>query len=210
MQRGRYSEAREATARAVDLIPKGDPLLRMATDQLQRCARLAELDERLPDFESGKAQPADATEWLALAEICKYHRRRHALAARFYSGAFTADPKLIADPLEEHRFNAACCAALASGESANRAADPLDQQRTRWRQQALAWLRADLTQYDEMAPQKSKKIKLIASELVIWQHAADLAAVRDKQTLDHLPSDEQTQWRDLWSAVSELIKQIRR
>ena len=77
--------------------------------QLVRDAeRKVALDQKLPAFLEGKEKPADVAERLGLAEIC-FYKKLYAAMFRFYAHAFAADAKLEPD----HRYNAACAAALA-------------------------------------------------------------------------------------------------
>jgi len=45
-------------------------------------------------------------------------------------------------------------------------------------------------------------------KLEYWQAAAELASVRDRQALDHLPQDESTAWQSLWRDVDELLTRV--
>ena len=80
----------------------------------------------------------------SLAQQC--HKRGYfAASAAIWFAGFAADPNLADDMTAQNRYNAACSAAVAAaGNGIDR--PPLDEQaRTRWRKQALDWLRADLT-----------------------------------------------------------------
>src|SRR6267154_2705527 len=69
---------------------------------------------RLPGLIAGRDRPADNAERLAFADLSRQRReRRYALAARLYTDAFHADPKLAEDLREANRFHAACAAAAA-------------------------------------------------------------------------------------------------
>ena len=58
------------------------------------------------------------------------------------AAAFAADPKLSEDSRVAHRYNAACCAAVAGcGGGADGGKLSEEERRTRWRQQARQWLR---------------------------------------------------------------------
>ena len=85
-------------------------------------------------------------------------QRRHAAAARLYADAFTADAKLADDLKAGHRYNAACFAALAAAGQGTDADKLDDQEHRRLRQQALAWLRADLEQWANDWKAASQKI----------------------------------------------------
>ena len=77
--------------------------------------RQAALARRLPALLKGEDRPKDVAERLALAQIC-HDTGRFAAAARFWARALAEDPKLGDDRQTQHRYNAACDAALvASG-----------------------------------------------------------------------------------------------
>ena len=80
---------------------------------LRQCEEMLALDKKLPAVLRGDAQPADAAEQVKFAELC-YLKKQHAVAARFYAGAFAAQPTLAGDLQVGTRYNAACSAALAS------------------------------------------------------------------------------------------------
>jgi hypothetical protein len=75
--------------------------------------RLVALDEKLSWVLAGEAQPADAAEGVALAQLCQEHKKRYAAAARLYANAFSADPLLSGDLPSDPRYDAACAAARA-------------------------------------------------------------------------------------------------
>ena len=83
----------------------------------------------------------------------------YAAAVRFFTDAFADQPNLPNDPTNQHRYNAACSAALAGcgqGEDAKK----LDAaQRTELRKQAIEWLRADLTAH-QASPTKDPTLRL--------------------------------------------------
>ena len=58
------------------------------------------------------SNPKDKAERLRLAQRA-YDKALHATAARLWAEALAADPKLGDDRQAQHRYNAACAAALA-------------------------------------------------------------------------------------------------
>jgi hypothetical protein len=156
-------------------------------------------------------------------------QRLHAAAARRYAAAFAADPKLLNDI--NHRYNAACSAAVAgcgngpgirdifdAKERARlrdlmgvnledrRHPDILDaKQRARLRRQALDWLRADLDAWAKrLADGKPADRAEVLAVMRHWQRTADLAGVRDQLGLFALPAAERDAWRKLWADVAAL------
>src|SRR5262249_33100192 len=149
---GRFAEAREATHRCLDLLPPNDPSRQLVTRQFQQCEQLLALDQKLPVLLEGTETPASDAERLALAHFCQQpFKKRSAASARFYAEAFAHDAKLAADLQQQHRYNAACAAALAGcGQGEDARALP-DKVALRLRRQALDWLKADLAVYAKLA-----------------------------------------------------------
>ena len=77
-----------------------------------RTRRWSALDARLAAIIKGDQQPKDNAERLHLAQRA-YDKALHATAARLWAEALAADPKLGDDRQAQHRYNAACAAALA-------------------------------------------------------------------------------------------------
>jgi superkiller protein 3 len=202
LQRGRFAAARDATRRALDLLPEHPPLRAQVTQQLQACERLLALDEKLSAILKGDAQPADTTERLLLAELCGQYKQRYVAAARFYADAFAADPKLVGDLQRQHRYNAACSAALAAvGKNADTLTAPHS---LALRRQALTWLRADLFTWTRLAAAGQVGRSRLARILTHWQKDADLAGLRDPAALAKLPVEERQACEKLWADVALL------
>jgi tetratricopeptide (TPR) repeat protein len=210
LQQGRFAEARDATRRAHDLLPARDPLRARVAQQLQACERLLALDEKLPALLKRETQPADNRERLLLADLCQRYMERHAAAARFFSAAFAAEPKLADDLGKQFRYHAACSAALAAAGKGLDAA-PLDgKERARLRRQALTWLRADLAAWGKLLEKDPKGARAaVAKTLRHWQQDPDLAPVRAREALSKLPEHERTEWGKLWADVDALRKKAR-
>ena len=168
--------------------------------------RLVRLEAKLADVLEGKATATDNRERLGLAEVCRL-KRRYVAAARLYADAFTADPKLADDLKAGHRYNAACSAALAAAGQGSDADKLDDHEHRRLRQQALAWLRADLEQWAKRPEAgKPEDRQVMRAKLEHWQRDTDLASVRDADALQKLTAQEQEAWRKLWADVAELLK----
>jgi serine/threonine protein kinase/tetratricopeptide (TPR) repeat protein len=172
--------------------------------------QLAALAQRFPRLLSGEAHPRDATERLALAQMC-YDTARHAAAARFWAEAFQAQPKLADDLKVQHRYSAACAAALA-GCGHGKDTDKLDdQQRARLRRQALDWLRADLESWRHLRDTELDKARSAAEVTPVLQHwlvDPDLASVREPAALTKLPKAERLAWQELWSGVADTLARV--
>jgi serine/threonine-protein kinase len=208
LSRGDFAEAREATRRCLDLLPPHHALRDYVSQQLGQCEAALALDAKLSAVLRGKARPADAAEALALAQLCQQHRKLHVAAASLFADAFAAQPRLAEDPQPQHRYNAACSAALA-GCGQGKDADTLDaNKRKELRRQALEWLRADLETWSKrLTDAKPAQRQAILQTLRHWQQDSDLAGVRDDKALAALPAAERRAWHKLWADIAGLIAQ---
>src|SRR5262249_45436384 len=81
-----------------------------------------------------------------------------------------------------------------------------DNERARWRRQALAWLRADLarlTQPGAGLPSSEAMRKALRS----WQQDKDLASLRDPAALSKLSAAEQAEITRFWADVRSVVNQ---
>jgi tetratricopeptide (TPR) repeat protein len=207
IESGRFSKAQTATQRALDLLPPDHPLRPLAMQQLHECQGLLELDARFGDVLKGKTQPKDTADRLQMADFAQRYKKRYAAAARFYQGAFAAKPKLTSGQRALFCYNAARAAALAAaGQGID--ADKLDaKEKSRLRQQALAWLRDNLQEYAKQLEGTDAKTRQgVQQTLQHWQKDADFDSVRGKDALIKLPEAERTAWQQLWTDVAALLK----
>jgi serine/threonine-protein kinase len=164
------------------------------------------LEARLPAVLQGKDKPAGAAECLDFAALCQA-TKRYAAAARLYADAFAADPKLAGDLRAGHRYNAACCAALAAAGQGEGAGKLADEERKRLRKQALDWLRAELTARTKQSkswwPGEAGQAR---EALRHWQKDADLAGLRDTAALGKFPAAERDAWQRLWADVDARLQ----
>jgi len=176
-----------------------------ARNNLHNVERLSRLNDRLPRVLQGKDQPKDAAERLAFAELAQLpFCKQYAAAVRFYTGAFAEKPSLADDVHLQHRYNAACAAALAGCGQGRDGQQTDDKERVRLRRQALEWLRADLAAWGRV--NKADKARpLIAQHLQRWLADTDFDGVRRSEALDRLPEAERQAWRQLWADVAALL-----
>jgi tetratricopeptide (TPR) repeat protein len=209
-EQARFDEALVFATRGNDLLPAGDPLCERARPLILQCQRQVALDARLPAILRGAEKPANAAEQIDFAKLCAL-KKLHAAAARFYGGAFTAEPKFADDVWGGARYNAACAAALA-GCGQGKDADKLDEtERARLRRQALDWLREDLTWWARKLENGTAQASAsIRQWLQHWQSDPDLAGVRSRDALARLPAKERQQWERLWSDVEALLRRVSR
>ena len=199
---GQWDEAIAEYKKAIELDPKSAA----ARTQLVKAEQMVAARDKLPAFQNGTYTPASNDERLGLAECCQI-KKLNDTAAGLYAAAFAADPKLAADLGAGHRYNAACSASLAAAGQGEDAAKLDDKERTRLRQQALDWLKADLTAWanrlDSGPPQARPAI---VKTLRHWQQDPDLAGLRDPAALARIPADEQKAFTQLWADVAALLK----
>ena len=206
LSKGRYAEARNASTQALALLPVDHPLRGRVSQCLQECERLLKLEVRLPGILRGEDQPASAQESLDLAQMC-VHKKRNAAAASFWAKAFTAEAKRADNLQAGHRYNAACCAALAGSGQGEDAAKLDDKERARLRKQALDWLRADLALWSKLlssGPPAARAV--LQQQMEHWQKDSDLAGIRGAEALAKLPKEEQKACTQLWADVAALRK----
>jgi tetratricopeptide (TPR) repeat protein len=174
---------------------------------LREVSQLVELDAKLPKVLKGETQPANVRERLQLASLCQNYKKLYATSAAWYAEAFAVEPRAAEDLMARHRYDAACAAALAGNGTGHDAGKLTELERTRLRQQALDWLRADLELWRQRAQAGKPQDRQVArTALGHWQRDTDLAAVRDAASLRKLSVQEQQAWRQLWADVAELLK----
>jgi hypothetical protein len=141
-----------------------------------------------------------------LAEQCK-DRQFFVASAATWSAGFAADPMLAEGMKAKNRYKAACSAALA-GTSKGIDMPPLDEQaKTRWRLQAMGWLKVDLAHWAKQAESRVPDVKGIARKTL--QHGKtdrDLTGIRDEEEVTKLPEPERKEWQSFWADVAELLK----
>jgi serine/threonine-protein kinase len=182
----------------------------------------------LQAFLKGEYQPQDNDERLSLVGICQF-QGRYLTAAQLYADAFAND-YILAEELvlecskrasigdrqptgrleelnAESRYAAARCAALAGCGLGQDVTKLTEAERSRWRQQARDWLRADLGVWAKMLNGDSKAARNQAKTMLErWQVDPDLAGLREPEALDRLPLVERQEWHTFWNDVNALCK----
>jgi serine/threonine protein kinase/Flp pilus assembly protein TadD len=205
VQQGKFKEGVEELGRGHALGSRQPGWPHPSAEWLRDAEGLADLDARLPALLKGDQQPKDAAERLALAQFCQQPKQLFAAAARWYGEAFAREPQWANDLNAQHRYNAACAAALAGCGRGEDAAKLGDQERARLRGQALAWLRADLSLLAKRVAGRLPEGRAAAQKaLRHWLEDTDFAAVRGA-ALAKLPETEQQAWRQLWADVTETL-----
>ena len=208
-EQGKYREALAELTQGHELGSKRPGWRYQSERWVRRAERLLALENRLPAVLGGVEKPADSAERLEFADVA-YHADQFGPSARLYFEAFQADPKLSEDMKAQNRYNAACAAALAAaGKGIDK--PPLDEKaKTRWRDQALAWLKADLAFWSRQAETGTPEAKtLVSRTLGHWKVDTDLAGIRDDRTVKALAEDERKTCGNLWAEVDKTLKQVK-
>jgi len=164
------------------------------------------LAKRLPAMLRGEDKPRDNAERLTFAQMA-YDRKHVAVAARLWAEALASEPKLGDDRQTMPRYNAACAAALAAAGQGKDELPPDDAAKAKLRQQALDWLKTELTAWGKLLESGPPQARpAILQTVDHWKQDTDLAGVRDADGLAKLPADEQKDWRTLWADVDSTLK----
>jgi tetratricopeptide (TPR) repeat protein len=199
--KGQLDEAIACQRKAIEL----DPKFAEARSNLAQAERMAAFRDKLAAFQNGTYTPASTAERLGLVEWCQFKKLHHT-ATSLYAAAFAADPKLAADLGAGHRYKAACHAAFSAAGQGADAAKVDDKERTRLRQQALGWLRADLAlRTKQQETGKPADRAEVQKTMRHWQQDTNLAGIRNAAALAQLPTDEQKACTQLWADVAALL-----
>jgi hypothetical protein len=163
------------------------------------------LDAKLATVLRGTDKAANAAEQLEFGDLC-IRKQLYTAAAHFCANAFTADPKLAGDVPAGTRYNAACVAALA-GCGRGKDADQVDEkERARLRQQAIGWLRQDLTWWSKTLNNGNAQTRAqVLQQLRHWQTDDDLAGLRDPGALGAWSAEERQHCLALWDEVAAVL-----
>jgi tetratricopeptide (TPR) repeat protein len=209
LEKGDYAEA-------LQMLRKGHELgSRMADWHYPSASWVAEaeqalaLSKRLRAVLEGKEKPRDNPDRLALARMA-FLQMKFACAATLWAEALKNDPKIVDDRQAQHRYNAACAAALAAAEQ-GRDEPVLDEPtKRRWHKQALDWLKTDMalwTKQVENGVLQSRQA--VAQTLQHWKEDPDLVSIRDPASLAKLPEPERMACQALWAEVDALLAKAR-
>jgi Flp pilus assembly protein TadD len=208
-EQGKYAESLSAlrTGHALGSKRPGWPY--PSADWVRQVEQLVTLADRLPALLRGDEKPKDNAERLALAQM-RSDTKQFAAAARLWAEALESDPKLADNLQAGNRYNAACAAARA-GSGQGKDEPPLDEAaRTRWRKQAIDWLKADLAAWSKTLGGGLDQARQVVSLILQhWKADPDLAGLREPEALARLPKDEQKACRALWAEVDGLLAKTR-
>jgi tetratricopeptide (TPR) repeat protein len=165
------------------------------------------MDQRLAAVLKGET-PNDNAERLALAQRA-YDTRRYTTAAKLWGDALEADPKLADDRQAQHRYNAACAAALTAAGHSECEPAPSEEAKAKLRERARRWLTAELATWTRLLESaKGQERDAATQALAHWKRDPDLAGVRDAEALAKLPESERKAWQALWADVDHRLRSI--
>jgi serine/threonine protein kinase/Flp pilus assembly protein TadD len=180
----------------------------LSAQWVRQVERLVELDAKLPSILKGDAKSANAGECVELALMCVLYKKLNRAAAQLFAQAFAEDPRLANDLGPQHRYNAACAAALAGFGQGKDAEQSDVKDRVRLRRQALDWLRADLVAWGRFLEKEPDKVApVLTKTMQHWQQDTDFAGVRGPEALAKLPEAERLEWQKLWADVAGTLAQ---
>ena len=164
--------------------------------------------DRFPALLQGKDTLRDNAERLKFAKMA-IARKRFAFSARLFDEAFESDPMIAKNLMAGHRYRAARVAALASSGQGDDDPRPDDAAKAKLREQALGWLKADLSVWTTNAKLGGPGDKeIVAKILDRWKKDAAFAGVRDEKELAKLPEADRKEWQALWADVLALLKRV--
>jgi len=208
-RQGKFREALAEIRSGHDLGSKRPGWPYPSEQWVRRAERLVALENRLPAVLRGVEKLEDGADGLVFADFA-YQTKRFGPSARLYFEALQADPKLAEDVKTTNRYDAACAAALAAAGKGIEE-PPLDAQaKTRWRGQALAWLKADLAYWTKQAETGTPAAKALVNQtLQHWKVDTDLAGIREEEALRTLAEDERKTCVNLWAEVDKILKLVK-
>jgi serine/threonine protein kinase/tetratricopeptide (TPR) repeat protein len=176
---------------------------------VRECEQLVQLDHKLAKALKEGAAFDNVKEQFDLGAFCLYHQDLPVTAARFYAAALAAPVQPSRDVRAGYLFHAACAAALAGAGKGQDAPQLDEEDRRRWRNQAVAWLRTALTCWSQRLKEATPaEQQAICRQLERWEKAVELTTLRDEHALARLGADERALCRTLWAEVRILLRKV--
>ncbi|MFO0842659.1 MAG: protein kinase [Gemmataceae bacterium] len=205
---GRFAEALASLERGRELwskLPDRMPTATRWVEETKGCVHEeARLSALLRDGEA--ISPEDRIKFMAW---CSWKQRFAALAGLAVQTEKMRGPFYWTET--GTRFLWARAALLAADGRGEDAAGLPEERRAGWRQQALAWLRADLAEF--VGRQRASNFPRVrmqdARGVSTWRTHVDLASVREREALAKLPPAEREAWRRFWEEVAAYLDKAR-
>jgi serine/threonine-protein kinase len=194
-----FSEAKVQLRRGIALLPPNHP----QRASLERIAAIyegnVELEKKLQKVLDGESKPANAAESLKFAKIC-FFQKQYRRSAELYAEGLSADSKTANGTPLNHRYLAACAAAMAASTT-----DSNDAERAKLRKEAITWLNEELM---NLGKQSAANRSTVRRAIQLWQKCSHLQSLRDPAAISNLPLDERRECTRFWSDVASLSKRI--
>jgi hypothetical protein len=204
LQKGLFAESTEYYQAGLDLLPAGDRRRGWVPGAIKTNDSLMDMEIRIPLILAG-TETAPASQLLDMAVAWAIFKRHYATAAFLFQKAFVADPRL--GQSRGQRYTGACAAALGGCGRGEDAASFSADQRTTLRNQARAWLEADLDLGRRMLLAANMEKKLAALDrLTQWRNDPYLAGVREPEALARLPKEESQSWQQFWDDLPKMAE----
>jgi serine/threonine-protein kinase len=152
----------------------------------------------------GSAQPHDNDERIALLGSCAFDDLR-GRCAQLWMEILEATPQLTDDQLEI----AARAAALAGSGLGKDSEKFTDEDRTRWRNSAIALLSKRIDDLERQSNSAAFR-KAAIQKMLALQQTPDLAALREPSAVARLPEKEQGRCAALWSHLRTVLDRSNR
>jgi tetratricopeptide (TPR) repeat protein len=205
-QQGKFGPALAALRQGHELGSRRRDWFHPSALWVHECERLVELDGMDQVIVQGKARPANAVEGNEYAQLC-YWKGHYVAAARLWADSFNEDAKRAEDPRWGNRYRAAYAAALAAAGQGEDAGPLDDEDRARWRRQALDWLRADLKVLGKLQASPRAEDRLLARERVHdFKFHRAVESLRPRGDIGRLPAEEQKDHNGVWYVIEYLFE----
>ncbi len=204
---GDFRRAADEIDRGLKLLPKDHYLYNNMLQIRNLSNSMAEHEPAFAAYRAGTYRPTEIKEILALARLCSWRSRKlYSAATDLYKLAFKADPALAENLDLGDRYNAASVAAAAGTGLGADAQSLADADRRKLREQAVAWLRADLKLRERQIERSPDKRAQIQAVLKYWLKDKNLNRLLDASAIADLPDDERTSLKALRSDLDRLIQ----
>jgi serine/threonine protein kinase/Tfp pilus assembly protein PilF len=208
-----FSAAEAATRHALQRLADDNPQRNHVAAQLDRCQRLAILEQRLPAVVDGTDRPIDDDDGLLLAELC-FIKQQYDVSARLYRECFAAASQPRDELFRMDGFTAVRAAAQAAGYESDKLGADNDSKRLLNIRQSLTWMQATLDAWAELldriqAKSSDDQVPLRAQvlhRLSTWKFNPELVALRDPHSLKNLPPEESQKCRAVWDKLDALLR----
>jgi serine/threonine protein kinase len=200
--KGQFTAALAALRKGHDLGVKAGGWKYASGRWVADCEHLIRREARLPAVLQAK-EKLGAPEQLEFARLCVM-KGMFTAAAELYRAGLQALPNWTGNYLEAAQ--AAAQAGCGKGEGA--VADR--QEQTRWRLQALDWLRANLRLVRKSLQAGTEQTRMqVMVGLRSWKKNPHFACVRGPESLKLLPASEAEAWEAFWDEVDAVILKAR-